>query len=267
MNWVIEEATKQNIHMQLILREDIQIGIINDNLTCHINGNSPNFPDLAIVRTVEPLLNLQLETMGIHVFNSSDVSRICNNKALTHFMIQALEVPMVDTLFINKDNLITQPPMDYPFVVKDVESRGGKHVYLIKDQVEWDRLLNQLSFDKLIIQSCNVQMGKDLRVFIVGKRIIGAVLRESSTNFKANFKLGGSAVWYNLSSNEEQMISKIISHFDFGMVGIDFLIDYDGNLLFNEIEDVVGSRILSQVSDKNIVREYITYIKKRLTGD
>jgi|SRR5690625_111483 len=264
INWCMEEASLQDINLKLVLHEDIEIGVISNQLSCQINGQPTNLPDIAIVRTIDFLLSLQLEAMGVNVFNSSEVSKVCNNKALTHFMIRKLNVPMLDTLFIKAENLTNQPPMSYPFVVKDAESRGGKHVYLIKNQVEWTKNLTLLSSNKLIIQSCNVQLGKDLRVFVVGKKIIGGVLRQSTTDFRANFKLGGSAVWYDLSSHEEQIINKIISHFDFGMVGIDFLIDHKGDLLFNEIEDVVGSRILSKVSNKNIVREYMTYIKNRL---
>src|SRR5690625_6839454 len=91
-------------------------------------------------------------------------------------------------------------------------------------------------------------MGKDLRVFVIGKQIIAAVLRVNNNDFRANFKLGGSAFLYHLTIDEVEMINKIINHFDFGLVGIDFLIDKEGNLLFNEIEDVVGSRILSETT-------------------
>ena len=57
---------------------------------------------------------------------------------------------------------------------------------------------------------------------------------------------------------------KIVHAFDFGMVGIDFLIGQDGHLYFNEIEDIVGSRTLSHVSDLNILKEYVTYIKDHI---
>ena len=45
------------------------------------------------------------------------------------------------------------------------------------------------------------------------------------------------------------------------MVGIDFIFDEHGHFLFNEIEDVVGSRTLSALSEINIVREYLKFIK------
>ena len=55
-------------------------------------------------------------------------------------------------------------------------------------------------------------------------------------------------------------MEKIIGEFDFGLVGIDFLIDEQEDFVFNEIEDVVGARMLYQVSDINLLHEYFVYI-------
>ena len=56
----------------------------------------------------------------------------------------------------------------------------------------------------------------------------------------------------------------MIESMDFGLVGIDFLFDSEGGLLFNEIEDVVGSRTLSQVSDINLLEKYVSFIKQNV---
>jgi len=55
----------------------------------------------------------------------------------------------------------------------------------------------------------------------------------------------------------------MIDLFEFDMVGIDFILDDNGNLVFNEIEDVVGARMLYQCSDIDIVKEYLSYISKK----
>ena len=68
-----------------------------------------------------------------------------------------------------------------------------------------------------------------------------------------------------ISEDEKIVIDKIISQFDFGLVGIDFIIGDSGQLIFNEIEDVVGSRMLYKTSDINIVERYLQYIMKKLT--
>lgn len=52
-------------------------------------------------------------------------------------------------------------------------------------------------------------------------------------------------------------------HFTFGLVGIDLIYD-NGHPVLNEIEDVVGARMLYAHTEINLVGRYIDYI--RLTG-
>ncbi|MFD2211047.1 RimK family alpha-L-glutamate ligase [Virgibacillus halophilus] len=268
IRWFMEEANNQNITLLLILRENLEVGIHHNRFTASYQQKTIQIPTLAIVRTIEPQLNFILEQMGIQVYNSSEISRICNHKGLTHLYVQMLGIPMVDTIFTKTDCLTETPPIPFPLVVKEVAGRGGKQVHFLPDQQTWQHVTIQLPQGDVIIQSsADVQPGRDIRVFVVGKKIIGAVLRKSDNDFRANFTLGGTAEWYELSQSEKETIQTIINHFDFGMVGIDFLIDHTGRLLFNEMEDVVGSRTLSEVSEVNILKEYIKLIKHSLKID
>lgn len=264
IEWFIEEARLQALSLQLVHREAMKMGVVQNKQQVLIDSEPVQLPDFAIVRTIEPLLNLHLETMGVTVFNSSSVATICNDKALTHHYIHQLGLPMVDTIYSKKELMQDIPPLDYPFIVKEVSGRGGKQVFYITNEQDWATCRKTIQ-GNIIMQSTAVQLGKDLRVFVVGKEIIGSVLRKSSTDFRANFTLGGEAQLYLLNGSEEKLIKKIIDHFDFGMVGIDFLIGHDGTLLFNEIEDVVGSRTLSACSDVNILEAYIGHIKRLIT--
>src|SRR5699024_12008171 len=72
-------------------------------------------------------------------------------------------------IFLHGKNLTKQAPMNFPFVLKDAESRGGAHVHLITGSTEWHENIARYSSKNLIIQSSNSQHGKDLRVFVVGK--------------------------------------------------------------------------------------------------
>ncbi|MUV39424.1 Coenzyme gamma-F420-2:alpha-L-glutamate ligase [Lentibacillus sp. JNUCC-1] len=137
---------------------------------------------------------------------------------------------------------------------------------MIHNDEEWDQNTQVMLGNDLIIQDANVKLGRDVRVFVVGSEVVGAVLRQSDIDFRANFTLGGSANTYQLSKKDLEMIDKIMHAFDFGMVGIDFLIGLEGQLLFNEIEDIVGSRTLSATTDINILQKYITHIKTNLTA-
>ncbi|TMN21086.1 ATP-grasp domain-containing protein [Lentibacillus cibarius] len=264
IKWFLEEARLQNITLLFIRREELTIGVFQNRRTVLLHQKPVALPDFAVVRTIDSMLSLQLESLGINVYNPSETAIICNNKALTHFHLSKLDVPTADTMFVPKGTpLPAEAPMPFPFVVKDTGGRGGKQVHLVISDTSWNNLRARFTDNHdLIIQSAtNVQQGKDVRVFVIGERIIGAVLRENKHDFRANFKLGGSASWYSLTDQEQKIVHKITGYFQFGMAGIDFLLDNDGCLLFNEIEDVVGSRTLSAVSDINIVRQYIAYIK------
>ena len=105
--------------------------------------------------------------------------------------------------------------------------------------------------------------GKDLRVYVTGNRITACMLRTSETDFRSNFCLGGQARVYTLSGEEEKMLKKIMSHLSIGHCGIDFLFHQD-HLIFNELEDVVGSRMLYSYTDIDVVDDYIAYILSAL---
>ncbi|SDM98002.1 ATP-grasp domain-containing protein [Sediminibacillus halophilus] len=259
IDWFIQECEKQDIKLLLVYREELTVGIFEGKLIVKTAENM-KFPDFCVVRTIEPLLNKQLEMLGIPVFNSSEVSYLCNNKAVTHQRLTALGIPMVDTIFLQKNLLSEHLPVPVPFVVKEATGKGGQQVYKINDLDDWLSVRQKIESSDIIIQGCAVLPGKDLRVFVVGKEIVGAVLRSNEHDFRANYKLGGTAEWYELSAEEIRLIRKIVNHFPFSLVGIDFLFSNSGTLLFNEIEDVVGSRTLSRVSEINLLEKYVKLI-------
>ena len=265
IQWFIDESNKQNIDLKLIDRERLSIGMINNQKVITYEQQHINLPDFVVIRTVEPFLNTFFEACHIPTFNPSVVAHLSHHKYLAYDYMNRLNIPMVDTIFIKKEDLSDRLPFPLPFVIKDAHGRSGKHVYLISQHQQWKELLTKLPQGDFIIQSAQVKLGQDLRVFVIGKEIIAAVLRKNRSDFRANFKLGGTAEVYELNSQERSMIEKIINQFDFGLVGIDFLIHEDGQLLFNEIEDVVGSRILSATTSINLLEKYVTHIHHKLT--
>ncbi len=98
-------------------------------------------------------------------------------------------------------------------------------------------------------------------MFVLGNEVIGAVLRESTSSFKANYTLGGTVRPYLLNESELELVGRISSSLKADFIGIDFLLNKQGELLFNEIEDVVGCRSLYSTSDVNAAG-FIWRIKK-----
>ena len=48
-----------------------------------------------------------------------------------------------------------------------------------------------------------------------------------------------------------------------GMYSIDFLPLSDGRLIFDEVEEMVGCRMLYQYTEHDIVKDYVTYLSEK----
>ncbi len=265
IQWFMEESEVLNIDLTFLLQSQISFGVRDSELEIMMAGQTAAAPDFVIMRNIAPLFSEQLERMNIPCFNSHQVAAICNDKAKTHQFLAGKGIPMLETFFVTSDEL--QPgllPLPYPFVVKSATGRGGVEVFLVENEKQLETTREELSSLPLVVQPLAAVPGKDLRVYVLGKKIVAAVLRTNENSFKANFSLGGSVEVYKLSEEEQQLVEKIIEHFDFGLVGVDFLFNEEGQLLFNEIEDVVGCRMLCQTTDINIVKLYMEYILEKL---
>ena len=60
----------------------------------------------------------------------------------------------------------------------------------------------------------------------------------------------------------QESIVKAFSKRTLGMAGIDFLIDEQERWIFNELEEMVGCRMLYQTTSKDIVKDYVRWIKR-----
>ena len=285
----IEEGAKLGIHVKLILVEDLEFGVKDNQWFLYYHKENITIPDFAICRAIYPLLTKQLELMGIKVFNNSFVAEICNDKAKTYQYLAKTGIKMVDTCFyLNEQVPSILADIKGATVIKAVEGHGGSQVFLlqpedVKDfvtdsEAEEDiinynsiknrnTIINGLDHSNVVVQPLIGSRHQDLRVYVIGKEMIAAVLRTAKDGFKSNFSLGGEVRSYQLKEEEKNIVQKIIDQFDFDLVGIDFIIGDSGELIFNEIEDVVGSRMLYQCTDINIVQRYLEYIKyKRINA-
>jgi gamma-F420-2:alpha-L-glutamate ligase len=267
----IEEGLKLDLEVKLILVEDLEFGVRENKWYMRYQDQEIKIPDLAICRAIYPLLSKQLELMGIRVFNNSFVSELCNDKARTYQYLAKSGIKMVDSSFYLNSQLKDIIYVDQPTVIKEVNGHGGSQVFLVENQNNTIKdetldIITALGSSDVVLQPLTGSKHQDLRVYVIGKDIIAAVLRTAKDSFKSNFSLGGEVRLYQLSGDERSLVKLIIDQFDFDLVGIDFIIGDDGELIFNEIEDVVGSRMLYQSSYINIVELYLKYIMKSILG-
>ena len=107
---------------------------------------------------------------------------------------------------------------------------------------------------------CIRDRGRDKRVYLLGGKVLACVERHSQRDFRSNFSLGGSAEPADVSDAELRAVRLINGELKPDFVGVDFIYK-DGVPLLNEVEDIVGTRMLYELTYIDAVGEYAKYIK------
>ena len=256
---LIEYAAKCGMDLKLKYAQDIAFGINKEGLK--VNGG---FPQFVINRSIFPFLSEFFEKAGVKVFNNSFISNVCNDKRKTHFYLADKGIPMMDTLFYDRRFFsYDEEVIEYPCVVKPADGHGGEGVCIVNNKYELAETVKSYATDCFLVQKIAGTKGRDLRVYVLGNRILAGALRSSDLDFRSNFSLGGKASLYDISPKEKKLIEKVISCFDFTYAGIDFIFDGD-EMKLNEIEDVVGARMLYELTDLNVHELFINHIKGQM---
>lgn len=230
-----EEAQRNRFAVNKF-KENLGVNLVDESY----KGNA----DFVINRTNDYKIAAYFEQKGIRVFNPSSLSRLANDKQLCYEFMA--------------DNGIEIMPIHYkgvPVVKKKIDGHGGTEVEMLTATEEFQK--------GYVYQKPCDTLGRDLRVWVIGGEIVTAILRESKTDFRSNFCLGGSATPYALGADEKQLVKKITALVKSDYIGIDFIFN-NGRLVFNEIEDTVGARMVYDQTDIDILSLYCDYIKEEL---
>lgn len=264
--WLVYEkagAERNRGYIELHEKYGKERGIDFSIILCD-EGLPEGKPDFAIVRAMRPDITKELENRGIPAFNNSHVSKICNNKARTYEYLHKNNVPVIPWKSAVQEDT---PPFisSYPMVIKPCCGHGGAGISLIHNDAEYESCRKEIAPDEYLIQELATETGRDKRVYVIGNKIIAAVQRTSGKDdFRSNFSLGGLVSRSTLTGEEKKLIEKVCSLFEFDLAGIDIMY-HNGEAVINEIEDVVGSRMLYKTHEEiDIVELYLDYIVKKL---
>ena len=189
-----------------------------------------------------------LEDKGVRLINRAEVNRITNDKWLSHQLFGVLGVPSIPTF---------HEPQEFPCIAKTVDGYGGTEVVRVESAEPGP------PFDTETIYQPIVPHVADVRAYVIGDKVVGAVKRSSESSFRKNFSLGANVEKFTLDSTQEMEVLKIARALKADYIGVDFLLLEDGSHLFNEIEDPVGARSFYKTHDENIAELLVRHIKSK----
>jgi len=258
IDYWLEAAKERSVEMQLVIVDELSYGV-REGKPFLLHAGRDVTCDFVVMRAKKPLLGYHLESMGIPVFNNARVGEILNDKRKTHALLRD-RFPMMDTAFIEDDSPC---PFAFPVVVKSAGGCGGREVKLCADEAAYRDAIAQFKYSAVVQPLCDAP-GKDVRVYMLGKEILQGMQRFSvNDDFRANFGIHRSAKPIDIPDDIRRMALECAEIFDFGLVGVDFIF-HKGKAVFNEAEDVVGTRMLYQYTDIDIVQVYLDFILGKL---
>ncbi|AQQ52881.1 ATP-grasp domain-containing protein [Planococcus lenghuensis] len=201
--------------------------------------------ETVLFRVRHPVAARALEDAGVRLVNRAEVNRIANDKWTAFEMMQLLGLPVIPTF---------KEPPGYPCVAKTRDGHGGEGVEI------WD---TPRDADEALIFQPFMEHEADVRVYVIGDEVVGAVKRSGVDSFKANIALGGKAEKFLVSAAQERDVLRIARALKSDYIGIDFLLLPDGRHVFNEIEDPVGARAFYETHEENVAELLCKYLRDK----
>jgi RimK family alpha-L-glutamate ligase len=213
-----------------------------------LSTRSPEFgtesPDFVLFWDKDIKIAKLLEQQGIPVFNSSDGIGLCDDKSLTYLALRRIGLPMPQTVILPKTfpnigytNTVfldeAAARLGFPLVLKECFGSFGQQVYLFDDLEKLREKVISLSGTPMLVQSMVMNSyGRDIRVNVVGDRIVACILRQNrSGDFRSNLTLGGSMEPYTPSGEEAKLALDAVKELGLAFAGVDVLFGDSGPLL------------------------------------
>ena len=157
----------------------------------------------------------------------------------------------------------------YPFILKKLKGTQGEAVFLINDVDRAHKKLGKYIRKRkpfLIQQYIKESKGSDLRCFVVGGKVVGAMRRVAANgDFRANIHAGGRGEAVRLDLAEHDMAVKAAELLKLPIAGVDILQSHDGPMLL-EVNSSPGLQGIEKATGKDIAAEIIRYIEIMVSG-
>lgn len=269
---LLDAAKAKNIDLRIVLPEQFELIVTrSDNKSILLDHKPHPLPDFVLPRIGATMsyfalaILRQFEHLGVYVCNSSQAIETVKDKLHSQQMLCQSNLPTPKTMLVKFpiDINLVKNNFGFPVVVKQISGSKGKGVYLCKTEDEVLTLMNDIKKEaphaNLIFQEyIKASHGQDIRVFMIGGKIIGCMKRVSqSDDFKANFSQGGRVEKVVMDQELERLALETNQLFGLDIIGIDFLIDNNHYQIceansspgFNGLERVVGIGIAEQILD------------------
>lgn len=268
---LVEEATAQNIDHEVINPLHCFLDISSDNPMVYFKkrklnrfnivlpriGASVNYYSVCILR--------QFEMMGIYCVNSADAIERSRNKLRSMQLLFKKKLPLPKSSFANSTEqtqkliaLVGGPPT----VVKLLEGSQGRGVVLGETQKASECLIDafrELDANFLVQEFIKEANGSDLRCFVVGDKVVAAMMRTAKEGeFRANIHRGGYASKVKITPEERRIAVAAAKALKLNIAGVDLIRTMHGPKIL-EVNSTPGLEGIEKATGLNVAKKIIEF--------
>ncbi|GAB3050177.1 ATP-grasp domain-containing protein [Virgibacillus ainsalahensis] len=270
--WIQAAAARKNSETTIYKNNELLSLLRMESLDL-LQHPKKELPDYAVFADKDIYLAKQLELLGVRVFNSAKAIEVSDDKIATYQQLAADKLPIPDTIIapkiFSKGKLepatvkLAMKELGFPMIIKEAYGSFGEQVYLLHTEEElWQKVLDLQGKAFVFQMFMSSSYGKDLRLQVVGDRVVAAMKRESFNDFRANVSAGGTMEAYEPANHEKEMAIAATKAIGADFAGIDLLFGPDDMPVICEINSNAHIRNMYECTGINTADYIIDYILK-----
>ncbi|MPS70221.1 RimK family alpha-L-glutamate ligase [Novosphingobium aerophilum] len=270
-----EAASAMGIELHILNphRFDLIVGA-GDDWGTKYQGHPMERPDFILCRTGAETdyftlaLLRHFERRGVRLVNGpATIERVADKLHTLQSLSRAgLPIPRTILGTFPIDVGLVERELGFPLIVKTLKGTRGAGVLKCEDREQFEDLAGLLESaeakaDFILQHYVRASHGRDVRVLVVGGRVVAAMERRSMTGgFKSNVSLGGVGVAYNPPPEMAELAVQAADVLGLDVTGIDILFDEDGYRIC-EANSAPGFQGLERASGMDVPSAILEWIR------
>lgn len=212
----------------------------------------------------------QFASTGAHCLNDANGIIASRDKLLAHQLLSDAKIGMPVTAFASspKDTKdLIHLAGGAPVVVKLLQSTQGRGVVLAETRKAAESLVDAfrgLDANFLVQQFVSEASGADVRCFVIGNKVVGAMRRKASDgDFRSNLHRGGTAEAIKLNKAERDTARRAARTLGLSVAGVDILQSETGPKVL-EVNSSPGLEGIEKATGIDVANRIYEYLESKV---
>ena len=274
---IMEAGVTRGHEMIFVNIRQCYINVSSENPAVHYRGGE-TLPDIdAVIPRIRPSITgygcavlRHFEHLGAYCLNDAiSISRSRDKlRSLQLLVNKGIDIPVTGFADSPEDTSdLVEMVGGAPLVVKLLEGTQGKGVVLAQTDKAAESVINafkSLKANILVQEFIKEADGRDLRLFVIDGKVVGAMERTAAPGeFRANIHLGGKASEAKITPAEKKIATKASKAMGLKVAGVDIIRSRSGPKVL-EINSSPGLEGIEGATHKDIAGQMIEAIEKQL---